>query len=60
MAELNDEVEEVETDIQDLETENSLQDQRLNTMEEAVIGNVNEIDGINIKISLSKLTVRGN
>ena len=50
VADLNDEVEEVETDIQDLETENSLQDQRLNTMEEAVIGNVNEIDGTNIKI----------
>ena len=35
---LQDEVEEVETD-------NTLQDERLNTMEEAVIANVNEIDG---------------
>ena len=35
---LQDEVEEVETD-------NTLQDERLNTMEEAVIANINEIDG---------------
>ena len=57
VADLQDEVEEVETDIQDLETANALQDDRLNTMEEAVIGNVNEIDGTKyIKYSLTKLT----
>ena len=40
----------METDIQDLETENSLQDDRLNIIDEAVNDNDNEIDGNTVKL----------
>ena len=42
---LEDEVEEVETSIEELTTVNALQDDRLNIIDEAVLNNVNEIDG---------------
>ena len=45
MSTLEDEVEEVETSIEELRTANSLQDDRLNIIDEAVNDNVNEIDG---------------
>ena len=37
----------METEVQDLETVNALQDDRLNIIDEAVNDNVNEIDGKN-------------
>ena len=45
VADLQDEVEEVETSIEELTTVNALQDDRLNIIDEAVLNNVNEIDG---------------
>ena len=45
MSTLEDEVEEVETSIEELTTANALQDDRLNIIDEAVLNNVNEIDG---------------
>ena len=35
----------LEVDVEELRTDDNLQDERLNTVEEAVIANVNEIDG---------------
>ena len=45
MSTLEDEVEEVETSIEELRTDNALQDDRLNIIDEAVNDNENDIDG---------------
>ena len=45
MSTLEDEVEEVETSIEELTMAYALQDDRLNNIDEAVLNNVNEIDG---------------
>ena len=49
MSALADEVEEVETSIEELRTTDALQDDRLNTIDEAVLDNINEIDGNRFK-----------
>ena len=45
VADLQDEVEEVETSIQELTLDNALQDDRLNIIDVAVNDNQNEING---------------
>ena len=42
---MEDDVADLEVDVEELRTDDNLQDERLNTVEEAVIANVNEIDG---------------
>ena len=45
MTLLEDDVADLQDEVEEVETSNTLQDERLNTVEEAVIQNVNEIDG---------------
>ena len=42
---LEDDVADLERDVEELRTDNTLQDERLNTIEETVAENANDIDG---------------
>ena len=48
MTLLEDDVADLESDIEDLITDDDLQDERLNIMEEAVYENGNDIDGMTV------------